>query len=130
MLFSEKLKQLRKNAGMSQSALANELGVTLRTVQYYEAGERYPQTAQITNKICEIFKVSNTYLMSEQDEFIMEATEKYGTSGKNKANAIIAETSGLFAGGNLDDEDKDLFFKAITDIYFQSKERAKKYTSK
>lgn len=130
MLFSEKLKQLRKNAGMSQSALANELGVTLRTVQYYEAGERYPQTAQITNKICEIFKISNTYLMSEQDEFIMEATEKYGTNGKNKANAIITETSGLFAGGDLDDEDKDLFFKAITDIYFQSKERAKKYASK
>ncbi|WMJ24342.1 helix-turn-helix transcriptional regulator [Paludicola sp. MB14-C6] len=130
MMFSEKLKQLRKSAKMLQTELAKALGVTTRTVQYYEAGERYPQTAQITNKICEIFQVSNTYLMSEQDEFVKEATEKYGTSGKNKANAIIAETSGLFAGGELDEEDRDLFFKAITDIYFQSKERAKKYASK
>lgn len=129
-MFSEKLKQLRKNAKISQTQLAEALGVTTRTVQYYEAGERYPQTAQITNRICELFQVSNTYLMSDQDEFVKEATQKYGTNGKNKANALIAETSGLFAGGELDEDDKELFFKAITDIYFSSKERTKKYTPK
>ena len=36
----------------------------------------------------------------------------------------------LFEGGELPDEDKDEFFRAITEIYFDAKEKNKKYTPK
>jgi hypothetical protein len=36
----------------------------------------------------------------------------------------------LFAGGKLNDEDRDKVFKAITEIYWKSKEKNKKYIPK
>ena len=78
-------------------------------------------------KIAELFEVSLDYLLSKEDDFVAEASRKYGTSGKIKAKELVAQTSGLFAAGELDEEDKDAFFRSITEIYFDSKERAKKY---
>ena len=37
--FSERLKELRQNKGISQIALAKELGVSARNYQRYEYGE-------------------------------------------------------------------------------------------
>ena len=42
MPFATKLKQARQGAGLSQSALARELGVSTYTVKSWEAGRREP----------------------------------------------------------------------------------------
>ena len=42
MTFAAKLKQARTSAGLSQSALARELGVSTYTVKSWEAGRREP----------------------------------------------------------------------------------------
>ena len=47
MLFGEKLKKLRTDARLSQSELAEKLGVTRRSIIYYESGERYPKSRDI-----------------------------------------------------------------------------------
>lgn len=39
-LAAHRLKTIRKNRGLSQSSFAKQLGVTLRSYQYYENGER------------------------------------------------------------------------------------------
>ena len=44
MSFGEKLKDLRIKAGMSQEQLAKELGITRRSIVYYETSERYLST--------------------------------------------------------------------------------------
>ena len=41
--LSKRLVALRKARGLSQTAVANEIGIALRTYQYYERGEREPQ---------------------------------------------------------------------------------------
>jgi len=130
MLFGDKIKILRKEAGMTQQELANKLEITSRSLLYYEKNNRYPKSTEIISKLCEIFNVSSDYLMTNQDEFVMEAADKYGSKGKHKARQLVSEANGLFAGGELKDEDKDLFFKAITEIYWKSKEINKKYTPK
>ena len=42
MTFSEKLKRMRKERGISQATLAKNLGVSQSSVNYWEKGERIP----------------------------------------------------------------------------------------
>ncbi len=128
MPFGEKLRKLRRDSGLSQSALADALGVTRRSIIYYENGSRYPKTRDIIVKASTLFKVSVDYLVDNDDEFIMNAQFRYGTDGKNDAEEIVTQLGALFAGGTLNDDDKDKVFKAISDIYWESKEINRKYT--
>lgn len=129
MTLGSKIKLLRNERNMTQPDLATALGVTVRTIAYYENDERQPKKELII-KLCKIFDVSTDYLLSESESFLLDATEKYGYRGKKKAESFINETAMLFAGGELSDEDQDKVFKAITEIYWQSKEKNKKYTPK
>ena len=65
-VFSERLTQLRKSKGVSQSALAKEIGVSPRTYQDYEYGEREPQVT-IFSRIADFFDVSLDYLAGRID---------------------------------------------------------------
>mgnify|MGYP004527492339 CR=1 len=58
------------------------------------------------------------------------AGSAYGTRGKQQAQALIAEVSGLFAGGDMAEEDMDEMMKAIQDAYWIAKEKNRKYTPK
>lgn len=129
MTFGEKVKYQRERLKLSQHALANEIGVSSRTVQNYEADSGFPKSVDIIYRLCKLFEVSTEYLMGESQEFILDATAKYGSIGKRDAQELVSEFGGLFAGGELNDEDKDKVFKALTDIYWESKEKNKKYNS-
>lgn len=130
MSFGDKLKDLRIKSGMSQEQLAKQLGITRRSIVYYETSERYPKKREILLGIANVFSVPVDFLVTEREEFVIDAAEKYGSSGVRDANELIAEIGGLFAGGKLDEEDKDKVFKAITDLYFEAKQINKKYGSK
>lgn len=130
MSFGEKLKDLRIKAGLSQEQLAKQLGITRRSIVYYETSERYPKKKEILLGIAKYFSVPVDFLVSEKEEFIIDAAQKYGDAGVRDANELIAEIGGLFAGGKLNEEDKDKVFKAITDLYFEAKNINKKYGNK
>lgn len=127
MLFGEKLKKLRLDANLSQSELAEALGVTRRSIIYYENGTRYPKTRDIIIKAASLFNVSADYLIGDDDEFVLQASARYGAGGQREALELVGQLGALFAGGTLDDGDKDKVFKAISDIYWESKELNKKY---
>ena len=57
-----RLKELRKEKGLSQKALANELGVSYRTLQYWENGEINIKPVHLKT-LCEIFDVDAPYLL-------------------------------------------------------------------
>ena len=57
-----RLKKLRKEKGMSQIALAKELGVSYRTLQYWENGESNIKPVHLKT-LCEIFDVDAPYLL-------------------------------------------------------------------
>ena len=130
MLFGEKLKKLRCDAKMSQQELADKLGVTRRSIVYYETKSRYPKTKDVISGIAKIFNVDLEYLLSDSDEFVFEAEQKYGSKGRKDAMELVGEIGGLFAGGTLADEDKDKVFKAISDLYWESKNINQKYSNK
>ena len=130
MLFGDRIKELRNLAEMSQQELANRTGLSLRSIQNYESNQRYPKDVAILNKLCTALGTTIEELMKEEDQFILEAASKFGSRGKNDAEKLIEEVGGLFAGGELNEEDKDKVFRAITEMYWKAKDNNKKYTPK
>ncbi|TCX53579.1 helix-turn-helix transcriptional regulator [Dehalobacter sp. 14DCB1] len=130
MLFGDKIKELRNLAEMSQQELANKTGLSLRSIQNYESNQRYPKDVAILNKLCIALSTTIEELMKEEDNFIQEAAAKYGTRGKKDAKMLVEELGGLFAGGELNEADKDKVFRAITEMYWKAKDNNKKYTPK
>ncbi|MCL2351855.1 MAG: helix-turn-helix domain-containing protein [Firmicutes bacterium] len=130
MAFGDKFKAMRNNAGISQEQLAGILGVTKRTIINYETNQTLPPT-DLLSKIARYFGVSIDSLVSEQEEFVALAYERGGGRGASEAEALVAQVSGLFAGGRLSDEDKDAVMRAIQNAYWVAKEESKrKYTPK
>lgn len=107
MKFCEKLKEARTRAGLKQEELAKALGVSLRTITNYESGERYPKKREIYYKLAELFHTEENYFLNEDEDFLLTAAEKYGSKGAKQARELMEEVSGLFAGGNIADEDLD-----------------------
>lgn len=60
--FGQKLKNLRKNAGLTQADLARMLNVTKSVVSYYELQERSP-SPDVLVKLAGIFRVTSDYLL-------------------------------------------------------------------
>lgn len=57
MNFGDKLKELRKEKGLSQKELAEKLNVTQRTISYYENSATAPSNAEIVAKIADALNV-------------------------------------------------------------------------
>ena len=57
MKFNERLKELRLQSALMQKEIAQLLGVSVRTFQHYEAGEREPNIDTLI-QIADFFKVS------------------------------------------------------------------------
>lgn len=60
--FGNKLKTLRLQAGLTQHALADKIGVTKSVISYYELQERYP-SPEVLVKFARVFHVSTDYLL-------------------------------------------------------------------
>jgi len=127
MAFGDKLKAIRLQAGLTQKNLADNLNVTKRTIQKYEAGITFPNSDKLT-QISKFFGVSIDSLITEQEEFIAQAYEEDGPRGLKYATTLVNELSGIFAGGRLSEADKDAVMRAIQNAYWTAKEDSKKYT--
>lgn len=68
--MNERIKIVRKEAGMKQSEFAERLGIKASTVTSYETGVRVPSDAIITS-ICREFRVSETWLRTGEGEMFL-----------------------------------------------------------
>ena len=64
--FSERLIRLRKEKGLSQIALAKEIGISSRAYQEYEYEKSEPMMSNLV-RIADIFDVSLDYLTGRTD---------------------------------------------------------------
>ena len=129
MPFADNLKQARSDAGYSQEKLSAEIGVSKRTITNYECGNTFPP-GDILKMISKCLGVTIDTLISEDEEYIAAAFEKGGSKSAREVRKLASEVSGLFAGGQLSDEDKDAAMAVINKAYWMSKEKNKKYTPK
>ncbi|WP_017370606.1 XRE family transcriptional regulator [Lactococcus garvieae] len=66
MIFSERLKQLRLEAGYTQKELAEKIGIAQPNYQRWEKGNRNPKKDSLEN-LANILQVSVSYLLGETD---------------------------------------------------------------
>lgn len=82
MIFAEKLKSIRKQAGMSQEQLAEKLGVSRQAVTKWETGAGIPDIENIM-AISTLFGISIDELLSNEKgtkkptEYIFESVTEY-----------------------------------------------------
>ena len=66
-MFPERLKQLRKETGLTQVTLAEELGVSKGTVAMWETGKRMPGFDMLA-RISELFDKRVDYIIGTSDD--------------------------------------------------------------
>ena len=89
-------------------------------------------------KLAAALDVSTDYFMEEdlfqqelhKEEVLAQAKEKYGSRGMAQARAVYESAKGLYAGGKLNEDERDAFRDLMMEIFFETKEEAKKYTPK
>ena len=62
----DRLRELRKERGVTQQKLADDLMITTRTLGRYELGDREPRLSMIFD-LADYFKVSIDYLVGRSD---------------------------------------------------------------
>lgn len=129
MTFGEKLKNARKQKSISQDDLAAAMEVSRRTVTSWETDRALPRSRRVYEKLASFLEVNINYLLSEDDAFVLEATEKYGLQAGKNAQKLMAEVTGLFAGGEMAEEDMDAFMFVVQQAYLDAKMKNRKYAS-
>ena len=130
MTFGEKVKNERNRLGLNQDELAKKIGVTRRVISSYENDSSRPRGTERYKKLAEALGVNINYLLSEDEAFIADVEDNYGHRGAKQAKELLAEVTGLFAGGEMADEDMREMVDAIQEAYLIAKKDNKKYTPK
>lgn len=85
-MLSEKLYKLRKNSGLSQEQLAEQMNVSRQAISKWESGTAVPESEKLIT-ISNYFGVSVDFLLKDDEEDKAKATD-----------SIIEEKSKMIAG--------------------------------
>ena len=130
MVFKDRLKEKRVEAGLTQAELATKAGTSSRTIQNYELGKSKPSNMEVTQRIADVLGTTTEYLLGSNGMYVVEAYEKGGAKAARDLDSLVSEVTGMFSGGNLSDEALEGAMKALNDAYWIAKEKNKKYIPK
>ncbi|NMD99301.1 helix-turn-helix transcriptional regulator [Selenomonas bovis] len=130
MKLAQKLLQLRRQRELSQKTVAAGCGISRQTYNGYETGLRYPRQRATYEAMAKFFDVDVNYLFGENEQFVTDASDRYGAHGMAQARALVGELAGMFAGGELTEEDKVAVMRSLEQAFWLAKEENKKYAPK
>ena len=130
MTFGEKIKEERTKQGWTQTELGKKVGKSLRTVVDWEHGKALPRTRKVYEDLSAVLGVPVSYLLTDDEDFILKAGEEFGYRGKKDAKSVVADVKALLAGGEMDPDDMEEMMYAIQEAYMDAKRRARKFTPK
>ena len=136
----EKIRERRTHLGLTQTELANKIGVTLRTITKYEKQGVMPRGRNL-RELAKVLGMSEVYLANEEIEdetygleeapYIDSVRAAYGAKGANDMQNLLLQKQAMFAGGDVPQADKDKFFQAVMEAYVATKEDAReRFTNK
>lgn len=133
MTFGEKVKNARMVLNLSQAELSDITGISERSLYTYEQLNTLPRKNNV-KKLAEALHVSVNYLLDDEEtdstkymdreEFVEVAKSKHGYRGAKQAQDLLDRASALFAGGDLDDDAKEIFMQSLLQVYLDSKKDA------
>lgn len=120
-ITAERLRSLREKKGLSQSQVADIIGVTRTAYIHYETG-RY-QPVRKLKELCKLFDVSSDYILGNDTEKV-PANEK---KPKDLAK-FIDDTEIMFDGEiyKLSDADKQKLRNALEFVFWDAKKENKR----
>ncbi len=132
--FGEKIKDRREQLQISQEQLANLIGVSRRTIITYETGTARPRENTL-RKLAQALGVTQRYLLTDdcddpqagiqEEPFVQAARDTFGKKGAEEMASLLMKNEALFAGGTLSEDQKDMFYEAISKAYFANKKHAR-----
>ncbi len=125
MEFGDKIKSKRLELKLSQQTLAEKSGLSLRSIQNYESGNRHPANIAIVKDIAAALGTSYEYLLDDKSQYVIEAALRGGEDAALDIDRLLSDIQGIFAGGSLSQQDKDKVMRAINEIYWETKDAVK-----
>lgn len=89
MNFGEKIYKLRKEKGLSQEALAEQIGTTRQAISKWENNQGFPETEKLL-QLSNIFEVSTDFLLKEEKSVKDTVDERGYYVSKELAKGYIA----------------------------------------
>ena len=124
MTMGEKIRQLRKGTGLTQSGLAKKLGISASAVGMYEQDRREPDS-RILGKLCEIFGVSGDYFIGAGKENTGEGVEVSEVFDEF-TRRLTMQDGLMFDGVPLNNEDRIKIIDAIRVVAAIARQQHKK----
>lgn len=122
--MGEKIRQLRKGTGLTQSGLAKKLGISASAVGMYEQDRREPDS-RILGRLCEIFGVTGDYFIgaeNQRDGSGVEVSEVFDEFTRR----LTMQDGLMFDGVPLNNEDRMKIIDAIKVVAAIARQQHKK----
>ncbi|MDO5048009.1 MAG: helix-turn-helix transcriptional regulator [Anaerococcus sp.] len=130
MGFANKVRELRELKGLTQEDLAKLVEVSTKTISRYEMGQSLPRYRKTYDLLAKHLDTNHDYLVTDEDEFILKAREKFGKDGAKEAQDMVNGVIGLMAGGEIPEEDKRAILDAISEAYYIARVESEKTKDK
>lgn len=139
MNLGERLRLLRKEAGLTQEELAQKIGKTRSAVAGYEAENKEPGIDTLV-RLAQIFGVSLEYLIGMSDikkrnvlnMHSLYIPEDYRNKHEIKPEDIKdylkfmrSQIGILFMDDRISEEDKDALLRDVSELYWKAKDMKK-----
>ena len=105
--FKERLRMLRTNKGISVAMLAQEIGLSVSSVQQYESGKRYP-SRKVQRIIADYFGVEIDYLIGKTETDDIKKIKTFKLNDEARAFEFLRKYR------NADDTTKEIVDKLIS----------------
>ncbi len=115
MTFGERLALYRKKLNLTQRELAALVGMGVNTINNYERGLQSPYHREVYANLAEVLGVRVDDLICEEDD------GSDHTRGKEEAMSLVEDIRGIFAGGTIQEEDRDEILIAMQELYWKAK---------
>lgn len=127
--LKERIKKLRKEKGLTQKELANELNVSRPTITCYETGKRTPDKERLL-EIANFFNVSVDYLLGNEEEYkskyiIKEKSNNYYAINEAEVQELFQRFNVHLDGEVLTEEDKQSVINFLRMLRDRDKQKQK-----
>lgn len=128
--FGQRLRILREEKKLTQQDLADRINVSAKTISRYESGETKPRYNKIYDDIARVLNVDKYELLSDEESFVLNIKDKFGSRDANYANSLVNDMVLLMAGGEISDDDKRVILETLQEAFILAKNENKKYIPK